>query len=193
MDKYEGLEPGFRLSEIVTKKRVYIVNHKELETDVKKSETMKINMWRPYYYDSFNRVGNCTVLSLNESVDALIKVIRGEKHMVSSKATSFKLHSYASLRIFWRFENIDDCTGKLLTAKSKAFYLYHEGKIMILEKANADLLMRFASDSIQKRIPVLPSEDEPVIRDMNEEAFWEKLITSIKLEKPKFILNNIDF
>jgi len=63
-----------------TRKRLYVVQHKDFEVDqMKKVEDLKINMWRPYFYDNYNRVGNCTIVSLTEHVDALIKVLSSQK------------------------------------------------------------------------------------------------------------------
>jgi hypothetical protein len=47
-----------------TKRRLYIVKHKEFYPDMLAATKVKVDTWRPYFYDSFNRVGNCTILSL---------------------------------------------------------------------------------------------------------------------------------
>jgi len=110
--KSYGLSPGCSNDKILdTKRRLYIVKHKEFQTYPLKDENIKIDTWRPYFYDSFNRVGNCTILSLCENVDALIKIIKGGSlslHSDSYSKTAFLNHSsfalkpYTSLRIYWK-------------------------------------------------------------------------------------------
>ena len=79
LPKFENMPAGFLPSELKTSRRVYIVSHQDRVAQALGSEETKINTWRPYYYDAFNRVGNLTVLSLNEQVDALIKAIASKK------------------------------------------------------------------------------------------------------------------
>lgn len=66
IDTYNSY-PGLIHDEFKSERWLYIVFHKDVETDMlKKADDLKINQFRPYYYDSFNRVGNCTLLNLNE-------------------------------------------------------------------------------------------------------------------------------
>jgi hypothetical protein len=117
--KLYGLQPGYSDPKRIfdTKRRVYIVKHKEFQRDPLKVDDLKIDTWRPYFYDSFNRVGNCTILSLCENVDALIKVIKGGSFSLHNDANSknaflnnsnFLLRPFTSLRIYWKL--IDDPT-----------------------------------------------------------------------------------
>lgn len=97
---------------------------------MKPVEELRVNMWRPYFYDNYNRVGNCTVINLNEHVDALIKVLSSKKMFIGKHNQKHVLQGYTSLRIYWKMSNGID--GNLL--KQKAYYFYQNGKIQILNE-----------------------------------------------------------
>mmetsp|Transcript_23692 Transcript_23692/g.27244 ORF Transcript_23692/g.27244 Transcript_23692/m.27244 type:complete len:366 (-) Transcript_23692:268-1365(-) len=133
-----------------------------------KFEGVKIDTWRPYFYDSFNRVGNCTILSLCENVDALIKVIKGGSFSLHNDSLSktaflnnsnFSLKPYTSLRLYWRL--IKDTTldeSQLITKvnickdKSKAFYLCKGDDVKIFTHPDLKLLRKNTSETITQRI-----------------------------------------
>jgi hypothetical protein len=125
--KSYGLSPGYSDPKILdTKRRLYIVKHEELVSYPLRDNKIKIDTWRPYFYDSFNRVGNCTILSLCENVDALIKVIKGgslslHSDSLSSRTaffsnTNFSLRPYTSLRIYWKIVNDTTLSPEMLNS-----------------------------------------------------------------------------
>lgn len=128
-----------------------------MQTFPVKEDDLKLDTWRPYFYDSFNRVGNCTILSLCENVDALIKVIKGGSLTLNNdtysktaylNSSSFEFKPYTSLRIYWKLmkdpfvEN-----GKIMAKsnichdKSKAFYLCKGGNVMVYNTNSSIKLM----------------------------------------------------
>lgn len=151
-----------------TKRRVYIVKHKDFEEDPSKCEDIKIDTWRPYFYDSFNRVGNCTILSLCESVDALIKVIKGGSFSLHNDSYSksaflnnsnFNLKPYTSLRIYWKI--VKDTTldhesliseANVCRDKTKAFYLSRGDDVQIYLNSDCKILRKNASETITQRL-----------------------------------------
>jgi len=151
-----------------TKRRLYIVKNKEFETDYNKKEKVEIDTWRPFFYDSFNRVGNCTILSLCENADALIKVIKGESfslHNASTSVSSFlnnshhHLRPYTSLRIYWKIANNTHIPDEELIQgsnicrdRSKSFYLCCNDQVSIVEKKDINLLRKNTSDTITQRL-----------------------------------------
>ena len=176
--KFYGLSPGYSDEKILdTRRRLYIVKHKELEKFPVKEDDLKIDTWRPFFYDSFNRVGNLTILSLCENVDALIKVLKygslsvhsGTKIYNSSlNNSSIKLQSYTSLRIYWKLINDPSQSSTKFIAKenickdkSKAYYLCKGDNITVYEYPTSvslvdneyvDLLKKNTSETITQRL-----------------------------------------
>ena len=142
-----------------------------------KEDDLKIDTWRPYFYDSFNRVGNLTILSLCENVDALIKVLKGGSLSIhndsqikntSLKNSSITLKPYTSLRIYWKLLNDpSNSPSKLMLKdnickdKSKAYYLCRGDEVRVYDYLSSvslvdhdyiDLLKNTTSKTITQRL-----------------------------------------
>lgn len=133
-----------------------------------KCDDIKIDTWRPYYYDSFNRVGNCTILSLCENVDALIKVIKGGSFSLHNDSNSklaflnnanFTLKPYTSLRIYWKVISDTTLDPVSVSAKenicrdgSKAFYLCKGDEVSIFLNQDLKFLRKNTSETITQRL-----------------------------------------
>ena len=168
--KLYGLAPGYsdQKKTLDTKRRLYIVKHKEFQSDLAKNNEIKIDTWRPYFYDSFNRVGNWTIFSLWENVDALIKVIKGGSFSLHNDTNSktaflnnsnFKLKPYTSLRIYWKVMKDTTLETTQLIAesnvwkdKSKAFYLWWGEDVQVFTHPDPKLIRKSTSETITQRI-----------------------------------------
>ena len=72
---------------------------------------IQCNKWRPYYYDMFNRVGNLTMLSLNQRRNSIIESLHTFSHENRSWHERNNLRfpeedqtDYAAVRIYWSYK-----------------------------------------------------------------------------------------
>lgn len=73
---------------------------------------VQCNNWSPYYYDTFNRVGNLTVLSLSRRRNVVIENLHSYQSKkttwadrLSRKVTEKDLPDYAAVRIYWKYSD----------------------------------------------------------------------------------------
>ncbi len=152
-----------------------------------------LERWRPFGYESFNRVGNITVIHLSKKLD---KILGGKPH---EAAMLHELDGYASIRIFWNIYDFHDPKQGLPFYSSKAWYLSVGSpsggmSIKVFERSSINILRPYMPHyMVLGRAPDLdPNEIKPTAEKEAKEI-WSEWLSGIKKHLPRFTLENIAF
>lgn len=188
--KNKGYPLGYPI-ELNQKRRVYIVKNTSPCSNV--TDTNKpgiLERWKPFVYDSFNRIGNLTVIRLNKKIDKLIGGHAKDVEMLS------ETDGYVSLRISWNVYNQRDPKLGLPFFGSKAYYLCLGGNsdinIKVFDKPSINIVKPYIPEyhSFGHLPDIEPGEAREIVsKEMGE--LWNDWMTGIHAHLPKFSLENL--
>jgi len=191
--KMKGLQLGYP-NELNQKRRLYLLKTSQAcnsSEDINKPGTLE--RWRPFGYESFNRVGNLTVIKLSKRLDKLLSQKQHEVGMLNP------LDGYVSMRIFWNITDPQDPKNGLPFFGSKGYYLCN------CSSQNSMSVKVYNKPSINILKPYIPHyfitgksyESDPFdIKPSAEKEIreiWNEWLSNVKKHLPKFNLENISF
>lgn len=103
-----------------------------LEVPIEENVVIQCNKWRPYYYDTFNRAGNLTILSLSKRRNAIIENLHTYKNKSNTWHDRLKrkfpeedFTDYAAVRVYWDYKR-QESSEREHTPSNKTFFLFTE-------------------------------------------------------------------
>jgi hypothetical protein len=188
--KNKGHSSGLS-SELNQKRRLYIAKNNTPLANANDMTDGMVERWKPFGYESFNRVGNLTVIHLSKKLDTLLT---GNQHEASLLAN---LDGYISLRITWNVFDLNSLSVGLPFFASKGYYL------CCGTSTRAMTVKAYARPSINIIKPYLPhymvfeqvldvdSKEAKLIMEKDSREIQSTWLAGIKKHLPKFSLENI--
>eukprot|EP00826_Nyctotherus_ovalis_P005350 TRINITY_DN11207_c0_g2_i11.p1 TRINITY_DN11207_c0_g2~~TRINITY_DN11207_c0_g2_i11.p1 ORF type:complete len:759 (-),score=214.09 TRINITY_DN11207_c0_g2_i11:267-2543(-) len=104
-------------TELSQKRRFYIAKNNTPFANANDMVDGMIERWKPFGYESFNRVGNLTVIHLSKKLDKILSGNHREAFLLAN------LDGYMSLRITWNIFDLNSLSAGLPFFASKGYYL----------------------------------------------------------------------
>lgn len=179
-------------AELMGKRRIYIVKNKAPISKISETSLINIERWKPFYYECFNRIGNLTVLKLNDKLETMLKKV-DVNNIVSNDG-------YCAIRIFWDIFR-DNNTIPNLGGVNKAYYIFNSVKseinVTILAKPALwvinDKISSFNKFRKTEEVPMNCETDKAGVKILSIYDVWSTWLYNIKQQIPKFSLENLSF
>jgi len=181
-----GLSP-----ELNKKRRLYIAKNNTLLANANEMTEGVIERWKPFGYESFNRVGNLTVIRLNKKLD---KILAGSQREASLLAN---LDGYMSLRITWNVFDLNSLSTGLPFFASKGYYLCcgtstRAMTVKVYSKSSINIIKpHLPSYIVFGQVPEMDNREIKPLIEKDSREIQSTWLAGIKKHLPKFSLENI--
>lgn len=188
--KNKDYTPGV-CPELNQKRRLYIAKNNTLFANANDMGDGMVERWKPFGYESFNRVGNLTVIRLSKKLD---KILSGNQREASLLAN---LDGYMSLRITWNVFDLNNLSAGLPFFASKGYYLCcgtstRAMTVKVYPRASVNIIRpHLPHYMVLGQAPEIDNKEIRPIAEKDAREIQTIWLSGIKKHLPKFSLENI--